>query len=307
MNAITRLCIVLFLLVTPLLKAQDDPLRMAAVYLQNGQLDSAKIVLDQLSGDPSATNNASVWYLRGFVYKTIYNKHEKSNMQSLSRLEALRSFRHSLSMDTSQAGIDENKKNIKYLTTTLYNDASISLDSSDYKLGIETFEQFKQYYILIDTSQNAIKQYDVKFLLALGSVYSKIFEGDKKLKAEILEASKNKKNEFLGLAKDAYTKVLILDPNNITANYNMGILYYTQAINLINQLDYGVDIRTLNDTQDNSITLFKESLPFMEKSYKLDPNREETLYGLSGIYFSLNEIEKSNEYKKKLEDIKKKQ
>jgi hypothetical protein len=43
----------------------------------------------------------------------------------------------------------------------------------------------------------------------------------------------------------------------------------------------------------------------MEKAYALDPKRKDTLYGLSGIYYSLNEIEKSNEFKQKLEEIKK--
>ena len=83
----------------------------------------------------------------------------------------------------------------------------------------------------------------------------------------------------------------------------MGILYYNQAVNLINQSDYDLDIVALNDVQDNSINLFKQSLPFMEKAYALDPNKKETLLGLSGIYFSLNEKEKSNEFKQKLEQI----
>ena len=105
------------------------------------------------------------------------------------------------------------------------------------------------------------------------------------------------------MAKASYNKVLAIDPNNISANYNMGILYYNQAVHLINQSDYDLDIVALNDVQDNSINLFKSSLPFMEKAYSLDPNRRETLLGLSGIYFSLNEKEKSNEFKQKLEQI----
>lgn len=109
----------------------------------------------------------------------------------------------------------------------------------------------------------------------------------------------------MNLAKSSYNKVLELDPNNIGANYNMGILYYNQAVNLINQSDYDLDIVALSDIQDNSIKLFKESLPFMEKAYSLDPRRKETLLGLSGIYFSLNEFDKSNMFKLKLEEIEK--
>ena len=39
----------------------------------------------------------------------------------------------------------------------------------------------------------------------------------------------------------------------------------------------------------------------MLSSYKIDPTRVEVLYGLYSIYYSLNEIEKSNEFKEKLE------
>lgn len=295
-NVIKRLGIILLLLMSLLVNAQEDPLRLATSYLQKGELDSAKMLINQVIADPQAAKDGNVWYLRGFIYKSIYNKWEKNDKHSPARLEALKSFKQSFKIDTTRATAQENKKNIKYLATTLYNDAATSLDSMDYKLGIETFEQFREYYLLIDTSQSNIKQTDVKFLLALASVYTMIFEGDKKGKME-----------FLALAKETYNKILVIDPNNITANFNMGILYYTQAINLINQLDYGVDLRALDDAQDNSLSLFRESLPFMEKAYMLDPNRKETLYGLSGIYFSLNEIEKSNEFKQKLEDIKRKQ
>ena len=80
-------------------------------------------------------------------------------------------------------------------------------------------------------------------------------------------------------------------------------MFYNQAVQLINQSDYDIDIVALNDIQDNSVKLFRESLPFMEKAYKLDPKRRETLLGLSGIYFSLNEKEKSDLYKQKLQEI----
>ena len=128
--------------------------------------------------------------------------------------------------------------------------------------------------------------------MAIATVYYKIYEADR-----------TGKLDFLTFTKNAYNKILTIDPNNIGANYNMGILYYNQAVNLIKQSDYTIDIVALNDVQDNSIKLFKESLPFMEKAYSLDPRRKETLLGLSGIYFSLNEIEKSDMFKQKLEDI----
>jgi hypothetical protein len=294
LNLKKTMCIALLLLMAVMVHAQQSKVSAAYAFLKSEQLDSAKASIDQAVLHPETSSNAQAWYLIGFVYKSIYNKQEKANKLSPSRLEALSSFRKSLSIDTTQENAQECIKNIKYLATTLYNDAAASLDSVDYKVAIGNFGKFKEYYLLVDPTPANIQQKDIDFTLAIASLYTKIFESDRKGKIE-----------FLKLAKEAYNKILAADPNNIFANYNMGILYYNQAVNLINQSDYDLDIVALNDIQDNSINLFKESLPFMEKAYELDPKRRETLLGLSGIYFSLNEFEKSNMYKQKLEEIEK--
>jgi hypothetical protein len=282
----------LLLLPAAILNAQQAKVNAAYTFLQQGKLDSAKTAIDAAVVHPETQADGQAWYIRGFVYKTIYNQGEKSNKQSPARLESLVSFKKSLSLDTTQENVQENTKNIKYLATTLYNDAAASLDTIDYQVAIKDFDAFRDYYQLVDPSKDNFKEKEIGFSNAIATVYTKIYEGDRKGKVD-----------FLNLAKAAYSKSLALDPNNIQANYNMGILYYNQAVNLINQSDYDLDIVALNDVQDNSINLFKASLPFMEKAYSLDPNRKETLLGLSGIYFSLNEKEKSNEFKQKLEQI----
>lgn len=280
-------------LTTVQLHAQQSKVAAAYDFLQKGSYDSAKVTIDAAVLHPDTKNDGQAWYLRGFVYKSIYNQREKADRQSPSRLIALESFKYSLSIDTSLENKQENIKNIKYLATTLYNDAAASLDPVDYKIAIDNFEKFIQYYSLVDDSPANLKQKKIDFNLAIASVYTKMYENDRQ------------KLEYLNLAKQTYNKILEVDPNNISANYNMGILYYNQAVNLINQSDYDIDIVALSDIQDNSIKLFKESLPFMEKAYSLDPRRKETLLGLSGIYFSLNEFEKSNMFKQKLEEIEK--
>ncbi len=295
LNLKRTICFTLLLLFATIVgKAQQSKFNAAYTFLQQGNLDSAKVNIDAAIIHPETAGDGKTWYVRGFIYKSIYNKNEKGNKQSPSRLTALNSFKKSIQLDTTQENVQENVKNIKYLCTTLYNDAGASLDSIDYKIAIANFDIFKEYYLLVDPTPANIQQKDIDFTLAIASLYTKVFESDRKGKIE-----------FLKLAKDAYNKILSIDPNNIAANYNMGILYYNQAVNLINQSDYDLDIVALNDIQDNSINLFKESLPFMEKAYELDPKRRETLLGLSGIYFSLNEFEKSNMYKQKLEEIEK--
>ena len=275
--------------------AQMDKVSAAYSLLQKGSLDSAKALIDLAVADTEIVNDGQAWYLKGFIYKEIYKKREITNKQSPIRIEALNAFKRSLFIDTSVANVEENKKNIIYLTTTLYNDAASCLDSINYKIAIDNFEKYKTFYKIIDSTRANIKLNDIKFLLAIASVYVQIYESDKK-----------GKSEFLELAKGSYNKVLALDHNNISANYNMGILFYNQAVQLINQSDFDIDIVALNDIQDNSIKLFKESLPFLLNAEQQDPKRRETLLGLSGVYFSLNEKEKSDLYRQKLQELEKK-
>mgnify|MGYP001618557359 CR=1 FL=1 len=140
------------------------------------------------------------------------------------------------------------------------------------------------------------KQKDIEFYLALASVYTKISE-----------ANPAKKKEFFLKSRSLYDRVLALDPDNLGANYNLGILYYNRAVDIINTSNYDVDLVALSQLQDTCINLFRTSLPFMEHAYRLDPANKYVLIGLSGIYFSLNEKEKSEKYKKELEFIDKDQ
>lgn len=275
-------------------EAQQEKIMSAYKFLQNRNLDSAKIDIDQAIEDPSTLSDFQAWHLRGVIYFFIYKEKEKSNKQSPARLTALESTKKSMDLDTAAQNLNENKKNIRSLISSLYNDASSSLDSVNYPIAITNFEKFKQYYSLVDSSNAKLKQKDIEFQLAMATVYT-----------EIYKSRKENNGKFFNLTKTTLNSVLDLDPNNITANYNMGLLYYNKAVDLINDSDYDIDIVTFEKILDDNVTLFKQSLPFMEKAYELDPKRKETLMGLSGIYYGLHDIEKSNSYKEKSENIEK--
>ena len=72
---------------------------------------------------------------------------------------------------------------------------------------------------------------------------------------------------------------------------------------IINKMDFDMDIISLNRVQDYCIGLFLSGLPYMEKSYHLNYRKKETLLGLSNIYYGLNDMEKSEAYKKELQDL----
>jgi hypothetical protein len=291
-NRFNILILLLALIAGPVL-AQNTAISNAIALQQAGKLEEAKLAIDSATVHPVTANDAYTWYVRGFIYKSLAQRTETGKHLIDIRLESLRSFKKSNELDKGE-NKEQNDKNIKFLATSFYNEAVSSLDTVYYNLAIQCFNLYKENIVLIDPAADIVKK-EVDFTLALASLFTKAYESDRKTNAV-----------YFTKAKDAYGKVLTMDVNNISANYNMGILYYNQAVSIINSMDYDLDMITLNQIQDDCVILFKQSLPFMEKAYQLDPKRKETLIGLSGIYFSLNEEEKSKQIKQTLDEMEKK-
>lgn len=64
----------------------------------------------------------------------------------------------------------------------------------------------------------------------------------------------------------------------------------------MNNIDYELNLDSVMQVQNYSVGIFKESLPFAQKAYEMEPKREETLIVLSGIFYSLNDFPKSKSF-----------
>ncbi len=262
-------------------------------HIQQGDIQNAKQASDSSIKINALKINPRTWYLRGFTYKEYYKKHEAPSKTILSREEAYRSFVRAIllsDMDTSL--LAECKKNLRSLSVSYYNDVKSFVDSNNYKSVVKYYDLYKRTATAADSLAD-FAQRDIQVNLALGSIFLKLAETPDSVA----------RLKYLQMEKEAFIKVLSIDPNNITANYNMALLYYNQAVRIINAMGYDEDIVRLIDIQDNTTHLFIESRPFMEKADSINPYRRETLIGLSGIYFSLNEEEKYREVEKRIQDL----
>jgi len=279
-----------------------DNLSVSLFYLQKNELDSAKKYIDLASTNDDLKETAKTWYYRGFIYKELYKKREKEDKTSIFRRTSIESFEKMLSLEDIEEFTQSAAKILKYEASTLYNDAAKILydeeagllDPENYKIAIKSYDFFRKTMLLIDSNAN-LSVRDIQFKLALASILNRPSEG----KTEIDSAQAHQ-------VKNIYLEVLALDTNNPAANYNIGILYYNEAAEIINNMDYDMDIMGLNEVQDYCIEIFLKSLPFMKKSYDLNYKRRETLIGLSNIHYGLNDIEKSDYYKNELEELEKK-
>ena len=281
---------VLFIMVN-IVQAQPEKISAALRFLNNGELDKAKVAIDMAAKHEQTANRAKTWYYRGFIYKEIYKK-ELTNPASPSRIMAIKSFKKSILLDRDKKYTKDCKVNVQFLATTIYNDAVRALSFRDHQTAIVSYKKYKDAVRIVDSMIN-LDEKNIKFYKALASLYLNIYESDK-----------GHNIKFFMKAKEAYEKVLQIDPLELSANYNLGILFYNKAVDIINGSDYDIDLVALSDIQDTGIVLLKYSLPYMETAYKLQPENENTLIGLSGIYFGLNEHAKSDRIKDELKLLK---
>tara|TARA_B100000965_G_scaffold403990_1_gene433531 strand:+ start:1745 stop:2668 length:924 start_codon:yes stop_codon:yes gene_type:complete len=269
----------------------QNKLTNALYALKNNELDKAKELIDAAMVDSVFMDKAATWYYAGNIYKELFKKNEFTEKQSPMRLLSANYFIKSVELDTAGTYQKSSRQNLKYIAETIYNHAASSFDMQQYPVAISNYTKYKELLSFAYPETNFTEK-DIMFNLALATTYSKIAESDS-----------TNRDMYVDKARELYQKVLELDSNNVSANYNIGIIYYNEGVDIVNNMDYSLDLEQLNLVQDRIIELFRESLPYMKKAYDLNPKRKETLIGLQGIYFSLNDIPKSEAYKKELEKL----
>lgn len=282
--------ILLFYFLGNALVAQNK-LTNAIYHFKQNELDKAKELIDAAVDDTLFSDKSSTWYYRGTIYKELFKSREAENKKSPSRQISVESFKTALKLEKEGTYADYCQKSLVFLAQTIYNHSATSFDPQNYELAIEYYNQYKDIISFVEPETD-FKEKDIMFNLALATTYGRISEEDT-----------TKRDEYLQKAKKLYEEVLKMEPNNISANYNLGIIYYNEGVEIVNNMDYSLDLFELNAVQDKIIELFRQSLPYMLKAYELNPRRKETLIGLQGIYFSLNDIEKSEDYKRQLEAL----
>jgi hypothetical protein len=274
--------------------AQNDLLFEAQKLCKDKKYDLAITMLDKTIVHPETQNDPASWYTRSFAYFHVYKQAGQYNTLKLSELDtALSSALMSVKLDTAKTYINENNSIIKNGAIYYYKISTVLLqDSLDYLKSEKFYDKYKKYTAMIDPAFD-FKQKDINYYNTTGGIFA-----DKYMK-------NNFNQKYGDVAKNALLKVLELDSKNISANINLGILYYNQGATLMKMMDYDVDLAQLDVIQENAKKLFKQSLPFMIKVYELDPKAERALEGLQGIYSALLDEEKANEFKQKKEALNK--
>lgn len=271
--------------------AQLDKMFRAQECLKAKDVKCAKEAIDSVFLAKEALTDPQAWYFRAFVYYEVAKK-DRFNFVSPNRDASIEYAKKSMSLNADAEQRTANLEILKQHAVTYHKMCKKYLeDSTNYEKCSASYLKYKELYKLVDSTFN-FKAKDIEFYVAVGSHFADLFNNN------------SAKSEYGEIGKIALMKVLDLDPKNITASVNLGIIYYNQGVNLINSMDIDTPLDKLEVIQDNSAKLFKQSLPFMNKVYELDPKNVKALESLSRIYHALNDAQKADEFNSKLEKAK---
>lgn len=279
--------IIMFIFVGTAAGAQNILDRSLEKY-RSGELQQAKLLIDSaLTSELYAAENIT-WYLKGFIYKDLYKANQGSPSAEELRRFSLAAFKQLLRGDTLGKYEEDTRQNIKFLATTYYNDAMGLIEQYQFKKANIYYANFVATYSPVNDGSISLRESELRYHLAIGTAYVQ------KQKTDSL-------NNYNPLAVAAFEHVLQLDSMNKEANYNIGAIYYNKAVNRINKLDYDdLDLLAFGKFEDETIVLFKKSLPYMLRAYTVDDQDKNVLEGLAGIHFSLREFEISDRYRQEL-------
>lgn len=274
-------------------KAQTNLLIEAQELSNSKQFDKAIPLLDKVVLHPETKNDPASWHIRSYVYlQSFKQSNSVNNSRKIALLDtSIRSAIQSMSLDKDNSYKENNSGFIKGAAAGYYKLCiSYLQDSLNASKSEECYFKYRKNTAIINPGFD-FKEKDIEYYKATGSIFSDLY-------------MKNNFNQKYGdIAKTALLKVLELDPKNIAANINLGILYYNQGATLMRMSDYDMDLTQLDIVQENAKKIFKQSLPFMIKVYELDPQNKKALEGLQGIYSALMDDEKANEFKLKKEAL----
>lgn len=286
---ITNLILSTLLLLSIGVYSQEEKLYRARVLLDSkipANIELARLCVDSLVLDSVTKDDFISWTLRSFIYFDIYKRTEKNKLNSDLRDTIISSILKSNRLNPDETYAGNNKKLLQNIGAGYFNLAKKILeDSVNEEKSLIAFNRFKEIYKILEPDIN-FKQKDIEYNLTIGSIFSEFFIKD------------NNNTKAQNTAKVALLKVIELDPNNESANINLGLMYYNQAVNLSKELDYGADFTQIDFIQENMIKLAKQSEQFIFKVYSKNNKNVRSVEALFYLYRMLLDEPKSDEFKK---------
>jgi hypothetical protein len=209
----------------------------------------------------------------------------------------MESFAESKKLDTTAANIKKSDGYLYNINLRYYNDAVEYIDAGKLDAAEKSYLTYKNNYSEYLSISKDFKEKDIEFFTVLGGSWFN--QND--------QANPTQKDSIYGKSIHYFEKVLTIDSMNYTANKGIGIVYYNQGADLVENMNpFESDLLEIDRIQNISISMFKKGEPYLLKAYIMNPKDLEIVEGLAGINYSLNQTDKYKYYKEILDEQEKK-
>ncbi|MGK0383796.1 MAG: tetratricopeptide (TPR) repeat protein [Bacteroidia bacterium] len=106
---------------------------------------------------------------------------------------------------------------------------------------------------------------------------------------------------YLASAEKSYAKSVELDGTNFDAVYNLGALYFNQAVKMNEAANLIDDMKKFEVARDAADAVFEKALPILENAYEINPDDKGVLGSLKQLYY--RKMAKDEAYKTKYDEI----
>ncbi len=246
------------------LKAFEDIMRINNTRVYEGQLDTVIVYNTALAARNAGNHKKAIEYFR----TAIDLGYGGSDAYYLLKTE----YDSIHDPDAAIRILEEGYQKYPDTTLILIEIVNYYLVSGDAEKGLEYLELAEQ--------QEATNP---SIYFAQGTLYEKL--GDKEK------------------AMESYNKALGVDPNYFNAYFNIGALYYNNAVELYEEANKIEDLKAYNAAKAKADEELKKAIPPMEKAYEINPTERAALETLQTIYYRLQMLDKYEEVKKKLSEM----
>jgi tetratricopeptide (TPR) repeat protein len=175
-------------------------------------------------------------------------------------------------------------------------------DSKDVLIG------FINYYLTSGQSDKALEKLEQAIADDPKNptfVFAKATLFDNMSKDSSNKYSAEEKQSHIKSAINYYKKALEINPEYFEANYNLGAVYFNEAVYRLKEADL-LPVRE-REKFDKKIaeakTEFENALPYLEKAHQIAPIDRSTIQTLLTIYHRLQNYAKKNEMQEKLDNL----
>lgn len=242
---------------------------------ENGKYEKAIELMDSaINLCEEQNNDAPNWYNLSLFYKTLYKENNDINL----RKKMLSSIMYAKGLDHENQLEKPISSYLKTIANLYRADAKNILEdtSTNFNGSIENYEEYKTISKLAD-STITFEESDINFYNFFAKRNNTKFENNKTL--------------FSNHADSAilyYKKSLALDSNQASTNLELGIIYFNQAVEIINKINPEAELQIVMAADERKADLALKGLPFFKRAFELSSENSDIIYALSGCYNILN-------------------